>query len=206
VLFGAPVTELRLEIGFGSGEHLLSQAEENPAVGFLGVEPFVNGMAKALSVIAARSLSNVRLHLGDANDVLGWLAPASLAAIDLLYPDPWPKRRHWKRRFVQPSSVTAMARALRPGGELRFATDVGDYAAWTLGHLLRAPDLEWTAECADHWRLPWRGFAGTRYEAKARHAGRRCWYLTFKKRAAAQSGALIPRLSGGASAAPAKIA
>jgi tRNA (guanine-N7-)-methyltransferase len=181
-LFRNPIEEVRLEIGFGGGEYLLSQAQVHPRIGFIGIEPFVNGMAKALSVIAAHSLANVRLHQGEASDVLAWLPPASLARVDLLYPDPWPKRRHWKRRFVQPSNIAAIARALRPCGEFRFSTDIAEYAAWTLSHMVRSPDFEWIAERADDWRRPWPDFTGTRYEAKARREGRRSCYLTFRRR------------------------
>jgi tRNA (guanine-N7-)-methyltransferase len=184
-LFAPPAEAFRLEIGFGGGEHLVAEAERHPRVGFIGVEPFVNGMAKALSAIEARKLGNVRLHFGDAVDVLAWLPDASLARVDLLYPDPWPKRRHWKRRFVQDASLAEIARVLRPGGELRFATDIADYAAWTLERGLRSRDLTWTAERADDWRLPWPGFTATRYEAKAKHAGRGPCYLIFRNDAAA---------------------
>src|SRR5262249_42883283 len=113
--------DVRLESGFGGGEHLIAEAERHPDVGFLGIEPFVNGMAKALAAIEERNLATVRLHHGDATEVLPWLPPASLARFDLLYPDPWPKRRHWKRRFVQDDSVRAIARIVRSGGEFRFA-------------------------------------------------------------------------------------
>jgi tRNA (guanine-N7-)-methyltransferase len=180
-LFPNPVDEVQLEIGFGGGEYLLGRAQAHPRIGFIGVEAFVNGMAKALAVIAAQSLSNIRLHHGDASEVLAWLPTASLTRVDLLYPDPWPKRRHWKRRFVQDSSIAAIGRVLRSGGEFRFATDIADYAAWTLRHMLRFPDFEWTAERADDWRRPWQGFPGTRYEAKARRDGRRSWYLIFRR-------------------------
>jgi tRNA (guanine-N7-)-methyltransferase len=180
-LFPDAVEEVRLEVGFGSGEHMIAEAKSNPQVGFIGVEPFVNGMAKALAAIALSCASNIRLHHGDATDVLAWLPPASLARVDLLYPDPWPKRRHWKRRFVQDVNVAAVGRVLRAGGEFRFATDIADYAAWTLRHMLRSPNFEWTAERADDWRHPWAGFAGTRYEAKARGAGRVPCYLIFKR-------------------------
>jgi tRNA (guanine-N7-)-methyltransferase len=180
-LFPNPVDEVHLEIGFGGGEYLLGRAQAHPRIGFIGVEAFVNGMAKALAVIAAQSLSNIRLHHGDASEVLAWLPAASLTRVDLLYPDPWPKRRHWKRRFVQDSSIAAIGRVLRSGGEFRFATDIADYAAWTLRHMLRFPDFEWTAERADDWRRPWQGFPGTRYEAKARRDGRRSWYLIFRR-------------------------
>jgi tRNA (guanine-N7-)-methyltransferase len=180
-LFPNPVDEVHLEIGFGGGEYLLGRAQAHPRIGFIGVEAFVNGMAKALAVIAAQSLSNIRLHHGDASEVLAWLPAASLTRVDLLYPDPWPKRRHWKRRFVQDSSIAAIGRVLRSGGEFRFATDIADYAAWTLRHMLRFPDFEWTAERADDWRRPWQGFPGTRYEAKARRDGRRSCYLIFRR-------------------------
>jgi tRNA (guanine-N7-)-methyltransferase len=182
LLYPNPVEEVRLEIGFGGGEYMISQACAQPHVGFVGVEPFVNGMAKALAALAAHSLSNVRLHHGDATDVLDWLSPNSLARVEMLYPDPWPKRRHWKRRFVQDDSVMAIGRVLRPGAEFRFATDVADYAAWTLEHFLRCPQLEWTAERADDWRRPWPDFSGTRYESKAVGQGRPPCYLTFRKR------------------------
>ena len=181
-LFTDPVEEVRLEIGFGGGEHMIAQVKGNPHIGFIGVEPFVNGMAKALSEIATYSASNIRLHHGDATDVLAWLPPASLARVDLLYPDPWPKRRHWKRRFVQDRNIAAIGRVLRAGGEFRFATDIADYAAWTLRHMLRSPNFEWTAQRADDWRHPWPGFAGTRYEAKARRAGRAPCYLMFRRK------------------------
>jgi tRNA (guanine-N7-)-methyltransferase len=180
-LFPHAVAEVRLEIGFGGGEHLLREAERHPGIGFVGVEPFVNGMARALAGIAAQSLSNIRLHHGDATEVLQWLPAASLARIDLLYPDPWPKRRHWKRRLVQASNIAAIARVLRPGGEFRFATDIADYASWTLRLMLRSPGFEWTAERADDWRRAWPDFAGTRYEAKARREGRSPCYLLFRR-------------------------
>jgi len=180
-LFPNPVDEVCLEIGFGGGEYMIAQARTNPRVGFIGIEPFVNGMAKALAAIAAESRPNIRLHHGDATEVLAWLPAASLTRIDLLFPDPWPKRRHWKRRFVQDWSIASIARVLRLGGEFRFATDVADYAAWTLSHMLRSPDFEWTAERAADWRHAWPGFAGTRYEAKARYEGRRPCYLIFRR-------------------------
>ena len=138
-------------------------------------------MAKALAAIAAGHLANIRLHHGDALEVLAWLPAASLARVDLIYPDPWPKRRHWKRRFVQDDSVAALAHILRPNGEFRFATDVADYAAWTLRHLMQSPHFAWTAERANDWRRAWPGFPGTRYEAKAKRAGRMPCYLIFRR-------------------------
>jgi tRNA (guanine-N7-)-methyltransferase len=176
------VDEVRLESGFGGGEHLIAEAERNPRVGFIGVEPFVNGMAKALSAIDARKLKNIRLHHGDATDLLAWLPAASLSRVDLLYPDPWPKRRHWKRRFVQESTLAQIARVIPPGGEFRFVSDIADYTAWTLARVLRSTDFVWTAERADDWRRPWPDFPGTRYEAKAKRAGRAPCYLTFRRK------------------------
>ena len=176
------VDGVQLESGFGGGEHLVAEAERNPNTGFIGIEPFINGMAKALAAIDDRGLANIRLHHGDATDVLAWLPNASLARFDLLYPDPWPKRRHWKRRFVQDGSIAQIARVVRSGSEFRFVTDWPDYAAWTLRHLARAPDFEWTAERADDWRLPWPGFTSTRYEAKAKREGRVPCYLIFRCR------------------------
>ncbi len=175
------VDDVRLEIGFGGGEHMAAEAGQYPRTGFIGCEPFVNGMAKMLSTIEERDLRNVRLHHGDASELIAWLPQGSLARVDLIYPDPWPKRRHWKRRFVQHSSIAEIARILRRGGEFRFASDIPDYAAWTLHHLSCAHDFVWTAECADDWRVPWPGFSSTRYEIKAKRAGRVPCYLIFKK-------------------------
>jgi tRNA (guanine-N7-)-methyltransferase len=180
-LFAHPVEAVRLEIGFGGGEHLIAEAERAPHVGFIGVEPFVNGMAKALAAITARGLANIRLHFGDAIFLLDWLPAASLVRLDLIYPDPWPKRRHWKRRFIQDVTLGTIARVLRPGGELRFASDWPDYAAWTLAHVMRTPAFEWTAARADDWRHPWDGFTTTRYEAKAKREGRTPCYLIFRR-------------------------
>ena len=170
-----------LEIGFGGGEHLVARAMAHPELGFIGCEPFVNGMAKALASIDERKLQNIRLHHGDATEVLAWLPSGSLARFDLMYPDPWPKRRHWKRRFVQDQSIAAIARIVRAQGEFRFASDIPDYVGWTLARVMRSPHFTWTAERADDWRRPWPGFTSTRYEAKARRQGRVPCYLIFKR-------------------------
>jgi tRNA (guanine-N7-)-methyltransferase len=180
-LFARPVDDIGLEIGFGGGEHLAAQAADRPRRGFIGCEPFVNGMAKALALIEARGLDNIRLHFGDASDLIAWLPSGALAGVDLLYPDPWPKRRHRKRRFVQDASVAELARVLRPGAEFHFVTDWPDYAEWTLARLIRSPLFAWTAERADDWRRPWPGFSPTRYEAKAKQAGRAPCYLVFRR-------------------------
>ncbi|WP_090879235.1 tRNA (guanosine(46)-N7)-methyltransferase TrmB [Bauldia litoralis] len=181
-LFPAPVDDIRLEIGFGGGEHLIHEASAAPATGFIGVEPFIEAMAKAVAAIDLAGLTNIRLHDGDAADLLDWLPPASLARVDLLYPDPWPKRRHWKRRFVNPDNLDRIARALAPGALFRFASDIDTYVDWTLRHLAARPDFVWTAERADDWRKPWAGWPGTRYEAKAYREGRTPAYLVFRKR------------------------
>jgi tRNA (guanine-N7-)-methyltransferase len=180
-LFPVDVESMRLEIGFGGAEHLIAQAQAHPRSGFIGCEPFVNGMAKALVAIDALRLNNIRLHHGDATEVLAWLPPASLSRVDLIYPDPWPKRRHWKRRFVQEANMAAIARVLAASGEFRFATDWADYAAWALERLIRSPAFVWTAERADDWRRPWPDFSGTRYEAKALRENRTPCYLTFRR-------------------------
>jgi len=181
MLFPRRADDVGLEIGFGGGEHLVAEAVAHPHMGFIGCEPFVNGMAKALAEIDARRIDNIRLHFGDAADVMAWLPAGKLARVDLLYPDPWPKRRHWKRRFIQDASVAGIARILRPGGMFRFVTDWPDSAQWTLERLIRSPAFEWTAERADDWRLPWPGFGATRYEAKAKSAGRTPCYLVFRR-------------------------
>jgi tRNA (guanine-N7-)-methyltransferase len=180
-LFASPVSEVQLEIGFGGGENMVAQAAARPRAGFIGVEPFVNGMAKALAAIDDLSLQNVRLHFDDATTLMAWLPDASLARIDLIHPDPWPKRRHWKRRFVQDATIAQFARILRRGGELRFVTDVADYASWTLQRLVRSADFDWTAQGADDWRKAWPDFTGTRYHAKAAREARAPCFLIFRR-------------------------
>jgi tRNA (guanine-N7-)-methyltransferase len=178
----ADAEEMRLEIGFGGAEHLIAQAKANPRTGFIGSDAFINGVAKALAGIDEHKLANVRLHFGDASELIDWLPAGGLARIDLLYPDPWPKRRHWKRRFIQDDTLKRLARVLKKGGELRFATDIGDYAAYALARVLRSPDFDWTAERADDWRKAWPDFSGTRYEAKAKREGRVPGYFVFRRK------------------------
>jgi tRNA (guanine-N7-)-methyltransferase len=180
-LFAPPADEIRLEIGFGGGEHLIAEARAFPNVGFIGCEPYVNGMAKILAQIEAHDIGNIRLFAGDAAELLTWAPQHSLARVDLIHPDPWPKRRHWKRRFVQDATIAAMARILKPGGEFRFVSDIADYCAWTLAHLARSSDFFWTAERACDWRLPWADYTMTRYGRKAEREGRGATYLRFQK-------------------------
>ena len=180
-LFETRVSDVNLEIGFGGGEHLLAEACAHPDAGFIGCEPYLNGLAKILARLAAEPLGNIRLFAGDAAELLDWVPAGSLARIDLIHPDPWPKRRHWKRRFVQARTIAAMARALRAGGEFRFVSDVADYAAWTLQQFSRSSEFYWTAERADDWRLPWPGFTHTRYGRKAEREGRSATFLIFRR-------------------------
>ncbi|WP_157017637.1 tRNA (guanine(46)-N(7))-methyltransferase TrmB [Mesorhizobium xinjiangense] len=178
-LFAAAVAEVRLEIGFGGGEHLHHEASRFPETGFIGVEPFINGMAKFLQAYDAAPLPNIRLHDDDATVLLDWLPEGTIDGIDLLYPDPWPKKKHWKRRFVSPVNLHRFARVLKPGGRFRFASDIDTYVNWTLAHCGAHPAFEWQASSADDWRTPYEGWPGTRYEAKAIREGRTPAYLTF---------------------------
>jgi tRNA (guanine-N7-)-methyltransferase len=180
-IFDPPADDIRLEIGFGGGEHLVAEARAFPNTGFIGCEPYVKGMAKILTQIETHNIGNIRLFAGDAAELLAWAPRHSLERIDLIHPDPWPKRRHWKRRFVQDPTVAAMARVLKPDGEFRFVSDIADYCTWTLLHLLRSPDFTWTAERACDWRLPWADYTVTRYGAKAEREGRQATYLRFRK-------------------------
>ncbi|MBB4016864.1 tRNA (guanine-N7-)-methyltransferase [Chelatococcus caeni] len=181
-LFPHPVREVWLEIGFGGGEHLLARARENPDIGFIGCEPFVNGMAKLLAGVEEHAIANLRVWDDDAALVLPRLPEAAIGRVFVLYPDPWPKRRHRKRRFIGEETLAALARVMRPGAELRFATDIDDYAAWALARIDRSGLFAWQAERADDWRRPWAGWPGTRYEAKALREGRPPMYLTFARR------------------------
>lgn len=180
-LFDVPVEGIRLEIGFGGGEHLHHEAGRFPATGFIGVEPFVNGMAKFLVLQSQQPRTNIRLHNDDATRLLDWLPDTSLLGIDLLYPDPWPKKRHWKRRFLNPTNLDRFARVLKPGGIFRFASDMDSYVNWTLERVLAHPAFTWEARSADDWRRPYEGWPGTRYEMKAIREGRAPAYLTFRR-------------------------
>ena len=180
-LWPHPVSEIRLEIGFGGGEHLLHRARQAPHTGFIGVEPFVNSMAKMLAALQSEGLDNIRVHDDDATQVLDWLPDACLDRIDLLYPDPWPKKKHWKRRFVSRPNLDRFARVLKPGGRFGFASDIDTYVNWTLAHVAAHPAFEWTARTAAGWRAPWPGWPGTRYEAKAVREGRTPCYLEFER-------------------------
>jgi tRNA (guanine-N7-)-methyltransferase len=158
--------EVRLEIGFGGAEHLIGQASAHPGVGFIGVEPFVEGVGKALALIEESGVSNVRLHHGDGRDVIEYIPDASLSVVYVLFPDPWPKTRHHKRRLIQSGFVAECARVLKPGGLLRVATDVKSYVDWTLFHVRANPAFAWQARRPADWREPPADHVTTRYETK----------------------------------------
>ncbi len=180
-LFGPGTKEVWLEIGFGTGEHLVRQAAAHPEHGIIGCEPFVNGVAKLLRAIEALGLGNVRIFPDDARLLLAALAPASIGRAFALFPDPWPKARHRKRRIVSAQTVPDLARVLKDGAELRFASDDADYCRAVLALLWRGADFDWTAERAADWRTRPADWPETRYEAKARAAGRAPAYLSFRR-------------------------
>lgn len=178
-LFAEPVNSVQLEIGFGGGEHLSAQAEAHPNVGFIGVEPFVTGAARMLSEIDRKSLGNVRLLIDDARLLLRSLAPASIERVFVLFPDPWPKARHHKRRIVNPDTLNEISRILQPHGVLRMATDHVEYGRWMLRHALAEPALRWTAKSAPDWTVRPKDQPQTRYERKGLAAGRPAVFLEF---------------------------
>jgi tRNA (guanine-N7-)-methyltransferase len=180
-LFEPPVREVWLEIGFGGGEHLLWQARHNPEVGFIGAEPFEDGVVKVLAEIDDHQRTNLKIHADDARDLLRWLPPASLGRVFILFPDPWPKRRHLKRRLVNARLLASLARAMRSGAELRIATDIGDYARSILIAVQASPTFQWTARAPADWREQPADWPVTRYQEKARREGRRCYFLRVQR-------------------------
>ena len=173
-----PEREVWLEVGFGGGEHLAHQARANPGALILGAEPYLDGVAKLLALLDG--VENVRIHPGDARDLMDVLPEGAVSKAFLLYPDPWPKARHHRRRFVTPEHLAPLHRAMRPGAELRVATDIGDYVRQTLVEVPRA-GFEWLAGRPADWRTPWPDWVRTRYEAKAVREGRPRHYLTFRR-------------------------
>ncbi|MEO7223881.1 MAG: tRNA (guanosine(46)-N7)-methyltransferase TrmB [Devosia sp.] len=175
-------TRIEIEIGYGGGEHLARMAAENPASGYIGCEVFSGGVAKLLEAADDLDLRNLRLFTDDALKLLVKLPPASLDAAYLLYPDPWPKSRHHKRRFISPQTLGELARLLKPGSVFRFATDIEDYANWTLAHIVRSPDFRFAPDRPGIWHEPYPGWQPTRYEGKARLEGRSTsFYLEFQR-------------------------
>lgn len=171
---------LWLEIGFGGGEHLVHQAQNNPDIGLIGCEPYINGVAMLLGKIREAGVDNLRVHPGDVRDLFDVLPEASVARAFLLYPDPWPKKRHHRRRFVTPEHLEPLARVMRPGSILRVATDIPDYVRQTLEQV-SAHGFDWLAERPADWREPWDDWLSTRYEQKALREGRVPHYLTFRR-------------------------
>ena len=179
-LFEGPVADIWLEIGFGAGEHLAARAAANPDIGFLGAEHFLAGIAGLLKHISDGALRNVRIFQDDAAVLLDALPDASLGRVFLLYPDPWPKARHEKRRFLSPENLDRLHRVMKPGAELFIATDHPVYLAWAVERMASRDDFEWLAETPRDWREPPADWPGTRYEAKAIREGRKPTYLGYR--------------------------
>jgi tRNA (guanine-N7-)-methyltransferase len=177
-----PITPIRLEIGFGGAEHLLHQARNNPDVHFLGAEPFLNGVVKAVQGCVDEGLLNISLHHGDVRDVLKALPDACLDKVFVLFPDPWRKTRHHKRRLINPEFLGDIHRVLKPGHEFRFASDIIHYVDWTITRTHRHGGFAWPANNMGDWRTPPQDWCPTRYEAKAKREGRECHYFTFIRR------------------------
>jgi len=174
--------QIWLEIGFGGGEHLAWQATQNPSIGMIGAEPFLNGVAKLLSHIENSAIDNIRILHGDARALMEALPTNSLSRLFVLHPDPWPKKRHFKRRMISPWFFREAARILVPEAQLRIASDIPDYIRWTLMHAQNAPDFIWTAKTANDWQQRPADWPQTRYEAKALREGRQPTYLIFRRR------------------------
>jgi tRNA (guanine-N7-)-methyltransferase len=172
---------LHFEIGFGAGEHLAFRADLLPDHGFIGAEPFLNGVVGALALIRDQRLANVRLHMGDALDVLERLPDASLRFVYLLHPDPWPKARHIKRRMINDGPLDLIRAKMEPGGEFRLGTDDPVYCRWSMMVMSRRRDFEWLAESAQDFLVRPGGWPETRYEAKARREGRAVWYFRYRR-------------------------
>ncbi|MGE0714020.1 MAG: tRNA (guanosine(46)-N(7))-methyltransferase TrmB [Alphaproteobacteria bacterium] len=179
--FGRGFADWWLEVGFGGGEHLAWQATHHPDVGILGAEPFVNGVVSLLGHLGAGAMGNVRIHPDDARDLIDALPDGVVGRAFVLFPDPWPKARHNKRRFVSTANLDRLARVMRDGAELRLATDDLDYLDWMLEHATAHPDFRWLARGPDDWRIRPADWPPTRYEGKAIRAGRRGWYLRFAR-------------------------
>jgi len=179
--FPPDIRELWMEIGFGGGEHLAAQAQGNPDVGIIGCEPFLNGVAKLLSLLDEHKSENVRLYADDARDIFPDIADGALDQVFVLFPDPWPKARHHKRRLIQTPLLDDLARMLKDGGEFRFASDHMGYVRWVLSFALKHPDFEWMAEGPSDWRDPPDDWTRTRYEQKAL-AGDVMVYLRFRRK------------------------
>lgn len=195
--FSVPVKSVWLEIGFGGGEHLAEQSARHPDTGFIGAEVFVNGVSSLLTHLTGKERSgdvdenvelkagrvdNVRVHDNDVRDILPKFKDGAFERIYVLFPDPWPKRKHANRRFIGPKNLPVLARLLKSGGELRIASDDMNYIRWSLEHLMKSDDFEWTAKTADDWRKPPADWVNTRYELKALSQGKKPVYLIFGRK------------------------
>lgn len=192
LLFAPRPTEVWLEIGFGAGEHLAWQASEHPDVGIVGCEPYLAGVAALLSRIEAQGLGNVRILPDDARPLLWRLAPRSLGRVFILFPDPWPKARHHRRRIISQTVLDRLAAAMRDGAELRLATDDVDYLRWMLALTAGHPAFEWQVRGPDDWRIRPSDWPPTRYEEKALQQGRSPAFLRFRRRPRGAAGADAP--------------
>lgn len=181
-LFSHPVRSVWLEIGFGAGEHLVWQAVRNPDIGLVGAEPYINGIASLLAQIEDHHLANVRIHDGDARDLLDCLIQHSLGRVFVLFPDPWPKSRHHKRRLIDRCAIEALARVMASGALLRIASDIADYQRWIMEKVCECGEFEWLAAGASDWRQRPDDWPATRYELKAVASGRKPAYLEFRRR------------------------
>ncbi|MCR9214941.1 MAG: tRNA (guanine(46)-N(7))-methyltransferase TrmB [Proteobacteria bacterium] len=181
-LFKKEMADYWLEIGFGSGEHLSWQAEHNPEIGFIGCEPFLNGVATLLGKLTKSGVDNVRIHNDAAEILLDKLPAGSISRGFLLFPDPWPKTSHHKRRFVSSLNIERLAHVLKDGAELRIGTDHTGYGEWILWHFLNSEQFDWQAETAEDWRVRPADWPPTRYEQKALAKGLRPVYYRFRRR------------------------
>ena len=185
-IFDPSIKKLCLEIGFGAGEHLADMVVKRPEVGFIGCEPFVNGVAALLARTQSRNIQvrpkNLRIFPNDARLLLPYLPSATVDQIYLLFPDPWPKKRHHRRRLICSENLDQLSRLLRPGGVFYFASDHMGYVRWTLQQLCNRSDFDWLADGPDDWRFRFEESIKTRYESKALSSGVSCVYLTFRRR------------------------
>lgn len=180
-LFDFPLDDVWIEVGFGGGEHIAAQARNHPSVGMLGCEPFINGVARLLGEIERSRIPNVRIHPGDARDLIEQLPDASVGRVFVLFADPWPKRRHHRRRFIGAENLAALARIMKDGAELRLASDQMQLVRWMLYQLCAHDAFDWTAQGPQDWRSRPRDGLPTRYEAKALTRGETCVFLSFRR-------------------------
>ena len=181
-LFVPLVKAVWLEVGFGSGEHLAAQAKAHPEIGFIGCEPFINGVARLVRTVEISDIKNIRIHTADARQLIETLPDSSIERCFILFPDPWPKRRHHRRRIVSPDTLAELARVIVDGGQLRLASDHRDYVRWILFHTLRQGAFEWCAKSSKDWRTRPSDWPTTRYEEKAAQRGETSIYLEFNRR------------------------